>query len=190
MLLSIVLSCSICSFGQQKEEINLLQADSTWGKEMIQMPFWFAPEINYSGHEDIRFAKGWEKIDSTGFWTYAFAWDINLKTKPTAPFFEEKLKLYFDGLMKVVNEDTLFTIPKTKASFIEITQKKGMTTYTGTVETYDAFITKKMITLNVTIESSYRKKTKTYIPLFRCSPKDFKHEAWEMLNEVKLRSNY
>ena len=119
IIISILLNCSIYSFGQQKEEINLIQADSTWSKEIIQIPFWFAPEINFNGHEDIRFAKGWEKIDSTGFWTYVFAWEINLKTKPTTKFFEDNLKRYFDGLMKVVNEDTLLTIPKTKTSFIE-----------------------------------------------------------------------
>ncbi len=188
-IISILLSCSVYSFGQQKEEINLLQADSTWGKEIIQIPFWFATEINYSGHEDIRFAKGWADIHSAGFWTYVFAWDINLKTKPTSNFFEDNLKLYFDGLMKVVNEDTLLTIPKTKASFIEKEQKKEMTTFTGTIEIYDAFTTKKMITLHVTIENYYCKKTKTYLPLFRFSPKDFKHKAWEMLNQVTLRDN-
>jgi hypothetical protein len=117
-VVSILLSFSIVAFGQQKEEISLIQADSTWGREIIQLPFWFAPEINYTGHEDIRFAKGWEDINSVGFWTYVFAWDINLKTNPTAQFFEDNFKLYFDGLMKVVNEDTLLTIPKTKASFI------------------------------------------------------------------------
>jgi hypothetical protein len=187
IVISILFSFSIHSFGQKKEEINLIQADSTWGKEIIQIPFWFAPEINYIGHEDIRFAKGWEKIDSSGFWTYVFAWDMNLKTKPTTKFFEDNLKLYFDGLMKVVNEDSLLIIPKTKAIFIEKEHKKGITTFTGTVETYDAFTTKKMILLNVTIECYYCKKTKTFIPLFRFSPKDFNHEAWEMLNQVTLR---
>jgi|JI6StandDraft_1071083.scaffolds.fasta_scaffold07740_5 hypothetical protein len=189
IIISILLNCSIYSFGQQKEEINLIQADSTWSKEIIQIPFWFAPEINFNGHEDIRFAKGWEKIDSTGFWTYVFAWEINLKTKPTTKFFEDNLKLYFDGLMKVVNEDTLLIIPKTKALFIRKEQKKEITTFTGILEIYDAFTTKKMIKLNVTIESYYCKKTKTFIPLFRFSPKDFKHEAWEMLNQVTLRPN-
>ena len=189
IIISILLNCSIYSFGQQKEEINLIQADSTWSKEIIQIPFWFAPEINFNGHEDIRFAKGWEKIDSTGFWTYVFAWEINLKTKPTTKFFEDNLKLYFDGLMKVVNEDTLLIIPKTKALFIRKEQKKEITTFTGILEIYDAFTTKKMIKLNVTIESYYCKKTKTFIPLFRFSPKDFKHEAWEMLNQVTHRPN-
>jgi hypothetical protein len=64
IIISLLLSCSFYSFGQQKEEINLLLADSTWGKEIIQIPFWFAPEINYKGHEDIRFAKGWADINS------------------------------------------------------------------------------------------------------------------------------
>lgn len=189
IIISILLNCSIYSFGQQKEEINLIQADSTWSKEIIQIPFWFAPEINFNGHEDIRFAKGWEKIDSSGFWTLAFAWHINIKTKPTSKFFEDNLKFYFDGLMKVVNEDTLLTIPKTKALFIEKAQKKEITTFTGTLETYDAFTTKKMITLNVTIESYYCKETKTFIPLFRFSPKDFNHKAWETLNKVTLCAN-
>jgi hypothetical protein len=172
--------------GQQKEEVNLIQADSSWGKEIIQIPFWFAPEINYHGHEDIRFAKGWADINSTGFWTYVFAWDINLKTMPTTIFFEDNLKHYFDGLMKVVNEDTLLTIPKTKTSFIEKEQNKEMTTFIGILEIYDAFSTKKMISLNVTVEIYYCEKTKTYIPLFRFSPKDFKHEAWKMLNQITL----
>lgn len=189
IIISILLNCSIYSFGQQKEEINLIQADSTWGKEIIQIPFWFAQEIKFNGHEDIRFAKGWEKIDSTGFWTYVFAWDINLNTKPTTKFFEDNLKLYFDGLMKVVNEDTLLIIPKTKALFIEKERKKEITTFTGILEIYDAFTTKKMIKLNVTIESYYCKKTKTFIPLFRFSPKDFNHEAWKMLNQVRLLPN-
>jgi hypothetical protein len=189
IIISILLNCSIFTFGQKNEEVNLIQVDSTWGKEIIQVPFWFAPEINYKGFEDIRFAKGWEKINSPGFWTLVFAWDINLKTKPTTKFFEDNLELYFDGLMKVVNEDSLLIIPKTKVLFKKERQINGITTFTGTVETYDAFTTKKMITLNATIESYYCKKTKTYIPLFRFSPRDFKHKSWDMLNQAKLSAN-
>lgn len=187
--ISILLCCSLFAFSQKHEEINLIQVDSTWGKEIIQVPFWFAPNINYKGYEDIRFAKDWEKINSPGFWTLIFAWDINLKTKPTTKFFENTLKLYFDGLMKVVNEDTELTISKTKAFFLEKETKKEITTFTGTVETYDAFTTKKRITLNVRIESYYCKETNTFIPLFRLSPRNFNHKAWKMLKQAKLSSN-
>ncbi len=189
IIISILLNFSISTFAQKNEEVNLIQVDSTWGKEIIQVPFWFAPEINYKGYEDIRFAKGWEEINSSGFWTLVFAWNINLKAKPTTKFFEDNLKLYFDGLMKVVNEDSLLTIPKTKTFIKKEKQKKGIVTFTGTVETYDAFTTKKIIALNVTIESYYCKITKTYIPLFKFSPRDYKHKSWDMLNQAKLSAN-
>ena len=189
IIISILLNCSLSTFGQKNEEVNLIQADSTWGKEIIKMPFWFAPKINYKGYEDIRFAKGWEEIDSSGFWTLVFAWDINLKAKPTTKFFEDNLKLYFDGLMKVVNEDSLLIIPKTKVFFKEEKQKNGITTFTGTLETYDAFTTKKMILLNVTIESYYCKKTKKHVPFFKFSPKEFNHKIWNSLKNVRLQTN-
>lgn len=189
ILFLVLLCCSISISGQKNKEVNLIQADNTWGQEIIKIPFWFAPEINYKGNEDIRFAKGWEDQKSDGFWTLAFAWDINLITKPTSKFFEDNLKLYYDGLMKVVNEDTKLTVPKTKARFLENKSKKEVISFTGTVETYDAFTTKKMITLNVTIENHYCKKTKKYIPLLRFSPKDFTHDIWTQLKNLTLQTN-
>lgn len=179
----------LSGFSQHKEDINLINIDSTWGKEIIKVPFWFAPKIKYQGFEDIRFAKGWENTNSNGFWTLVFAWDINLKTKPTEQFFEENIKLYFDGLMKVVNEDEKLKIPETQANFKKTNSKKGTEYYKGIVTTYDAFTTKKMIVLNVTIESYYCKKRKKHIPLFRFSPRDYHHKAWEMLEQAKLQTN-
>lgn len=186
LLLFSLLLVSVFTFGQ-KQEVNLVQ--STWGKEIIKLPFWFAPEINYEGYEDIRFAEGWEIKNLPGFWATAFAWDANLKTKLTAKFFEDNIKLYFDGLMKVVNEDEKVTIPKTKALFSENKTKNGITTFTGTIETYDAFTTKKMIKLNAIIESYYCKKRNKYIPLFKLSPKDFTHEIWKELKSINLQKN-
>jgi len=179
--------CSFLTVGQKKEDVNLIQADSTWGKEIIKVPFWFAPKINYKGFEDIRFAKGWENVESAGFWALVFAWDINLKTKPTSTYFEDNMKLYFDGLMKVVNDKKEFIIPKTKALFLEKKDKNETTVFVGTVETYDAFTTKKMIQLNVTIESYYCATSKRYIPIFKFSPKNFTHTIWKELYSIQLQ---
>jgi hypothetical protein len=117
-----------------------------------------------------------------------FAWDINLKTKPTAKFFEDNLKLYYDGLMKVVNENETIIIPKTEALFAEGKSKNGRTNFTGILKTYDAFTTKKIINLYVKIKSYYCEKTNTYIPLFKFSPKEFNHKFWESLNEIELNN--
>ncbi len=186
IIISILLSYSLNIFGQGHKEINLIKVDSTWGKEIIQVPFWFAPEIDYKGHEDIRFAKGWEDINSSGFWTLVFAWDINLNTKPTTNFFEDSIKLYFDGLMKVVNDNKTLIIPKTIVKLIENKKNSEKITFTGTVETYDAFTTKKMIALNVTIESYYCEKIDKYVPFFKISPRNFNHKIWKELNGIYL----
>ena len=144
IIVFVLFFCSSIILNAQKNTyINLIEANITWGKEIIKVPFWFAPEIEFKGVEDIRFASGWENIDSDGFWTLAFAWDINLEKKPDAAFFEDSLKLYLDGLMKVVNEDSTLVLPKTQVSLIEIKTEDDSTTFNGTVEVYDAFTTKK-----------------------------------------------
>jgi hypothetical protein len=71
LLCLLFLSFSLFSFCQKEEKIELI--DSNWAQEIIKIPFWFAPEINYNGVEDIRFAKGWEDIKSDGFWALVFA---------------------------------------------------------------------------------------------------------------------
>jgi hypothetical protein len=186
LLLFALLFASTFTFGQ-KQEVDLIQ--SSWGKEIIKLPFWFAPQIDYEGYEDIRFAKGWEDKENASFWATAFAWDANLETKLTSKFFEDNIKLYFDGLMKVVNEDSELTIPKTKVSLLENKTKKGIVIFIGTIEVYDAFTTKKMIKLNAIIESHYCKKRNKYVPLFKLSPKDFTHEIWKELKSIKLQKN-
>lgn len=91
--------------------------------------------------------------------------------------------------MKVVNEDETISIPKTEALFIDDKSKNGTINFTGIVKTYDAFTTKKVISLYVTIETYYCKKKKEYIPLFKFSPKEFKDKSWENLNKIKLQAN-
>jgi hypothetical protein len=112
---------------------------------------------------------------------------MNLKTKPTTTFFEENLKLYFDGLMKVVNEEKKGNIPKTKVLFSE---NKDTNSFIGTLKTFDAFTTKKMIELNVIIEVSYCKESKQYVPLYKMSPRNYSHVIWGKLKNIKLKEEF
>lgn len=116
-----------------------------------------------------------------------FAWDINLEDEPKSKFFERNLKLYFDGLMKVVNEDTTITVPDSKIALKKT--KNSIPTYTGTIETYDAFITKEMIRLNVEIQVYFCEPKNQYIPFCKMSPRDFNHKAWEIMHETSLSYN-
>ncbi len=173
----------------KKKDLDLLETDSTWGKEIFHFPLSFAPEINFEGFEDARFPPGWGKIESNEFWSYTFAWSINLNKEPTTSELEVNLQMYFDGLMNVVNKDKEVAIPKTSAIFHEKEKIGNNASFVGVVHIYDAFKTKKTITLNVSVEKNFCEQKNKSIILFRFSPKEFGDDIWQKLNKVKLRAN-
>jgi hypothetical protein len=177
----IMLYHVLISFGQEQEDLFFLETNSTWRKEIFQFPLGFAPDIPYEGIEDARFPEGWEDSTSTNFWSYAFAWNIAGTKEIPESELEHNLKMYFDGLMGTQHTMTLMV--KREAGY-------SATKYVGKVLTYDAFFTKKQLVLNVLIDKfSYDNKTKSVI-LLRFSPKEFKHDVWHMLEEVKLPANF
>ncbi|MET2984168.1 serine hydrolase domain-containing protein [Aureibaculum conchae] len=171
----------------EKTNLNLLEIDSTWGQETFIFPIHFAPEINYEGFEDIRFAPGWAKKDSTDFWTYVFAWSVKADSAISGNEMETNLKLYFDGLMKVVNKDEDKIIPKTLIKLHKKEDSNNRTIYTGDLTIYDAFTTQKPMILNVYVENYYLEKKKKAVVLFKFSPKAFEHDIWNKVKEVKIR---
>lgn len=177
----IALSFTITTHSQEVKNISLLDADESWGKEIIEVPFWFAPQIKHKGFEDIRFAPGWEDTTAQGFWALAFAWDIDLYNKPDVNFFEESLKLYLDGLMKVVVDNDSISFPKAKVNL-----QTSLDTIVGRIDVYDAFTTNKVVKLNVRIEVFHCSSSDRYTPLFKMSPCGLGESIWSQLKEIRL----
>ena len=186
IVLSIFLICSAFTFGQN-EEFNLIKLDSTWGQEVLRFP---ARNMDYIGVGDIRFPpKGWINPEHTFFWSYTYAWSINVNRKIPTTELEIDLVKYFNSLNKVdVNDKTDKRIAT--ATIIKKKRKKTTTFFEGKVATFDRFATNKRFVLNVKIESNYCKKTKKTVLLFTFSPKDFKHEVWETLDTIKLNKTF
>jgi len=186
ILFIIVLFCTIFSFGQ-KNEFNLIKLDSTWGQEVLRFP---ARSMNYIGVGEVRFPpKGWIHPEHIFFWSYTYAWSINVNRKVEAKELATDLEKYFNSLNKVdVNDKT----DKRKATAIITKRKRKKTTtfFEGKVDTYDRFATNKRFVLNVKIESHFCKKTQKTVILFTFSPKGFKDEVWETLNNIKLQDNF
>ena len=182
----IALLHSVVLFSQEHEDLYILEADSTWLKEVIKFPLGFAQEINYEGYEDLRFAKYWSKPEGSEFFTYVFVWNINLVEAPSVEMIETNMKLYYDGLMKAVNKDKDFDVPKTVVAFDQLENDSKLPKFRGIMKVYDSFFTKKIINLNVTVETIYCKEQKKYVLLFRVSTLDFKDAVWNKLNTVKL----
>ena len=164
---------------------DILDADPSWGKEIFSFPLNFARDIEFKGNEDARFAKGWRDENGPNFWTYAFAWNINLTSELTNQQLEGYMRSYYDGLMASVNREKGFVLPATTATF----KKTNDNTFTGQVITYDAFTTKKPLTLNFLVKQTICPTNNNSIVLFLISPQDFDKDVWTQLEKIKIREN-
>jgi hypothetical protein len=185
LVLIISLLFTFFAFGQ-KNEFNLIALDSTWGQEVLRFP---ARSMDYTGVGEVRFPpKGWIQPEHKNFWSYTYAWSINVNRKITEKELALDLVKYFNSLNKIEMDDRKNN-RYSSATITKAERKNSITSFTGKVKIFDRFATNKQITLNVKIESHYCKKKKRTVILFKFSPKEFKHKTWEMLEKVKLHTN-
>src|SRR5215210_3056720 len=62
-----------------------------WTIERFLIPIAFAPQIQYKGVEDIRFAPGWANVKSEEYWSYAFLWWLDGSPETNSQIIEENL---------------------------------------------------------------------------------------------------
>ncbi|MEQ6122982.1 hypothetical protein AAON49_02125 [Pseudotenacibaculum sp. MALMAid0570] len=185
-VITFALLCFSVSIYGQKSELNLIKLDSTWGQEVLRFP---ARSMNYIGVGEVRFPpKGWIKPEHDFFWSYTYAWSINVDREIPEKELELDLVKYFNSLNRVDMNNTTDS-RYTSAKVTKIKKKKSNTYFKAEVEIYDRFATKKQLTLNVRIKSHYCKKEKKTLLLFKFSPKDFSHKVWKTLNEITLYSH-
>lgn len=187
LVIITLFAISFMGFAQEKEEVNLLTSDASWGKEIIQMPIHFAPEIPYAGVEELRFSPDWSKQDRDGYWTYAFVWDVDLNKKLTATDVETDLQYYFDGLMAGVNKDKGKILPKTIALILKKEDSNNTNEFVGKLQIYNSFHTRDIMILYCKVKQYYCAQQKKSVVMFRFSPKKFTHSIWQQLETVQLR---
>ena len=164
---------------------DLLKTSDTWGKELFSIPLHFAKDIKLKGFEDARFPKGWNDTTSPNFWTYAFAWKVNINNELTIMQVEDYIKKYYDGLLEGVNKEKDLVLPKTT---VEIAINNSGN-FIGKATIYDTFITRKPLVLNFDIEQVLCENNSKSIIVFRISPKSFNHEVWKVLKKIKVLKN-
>lgn len=173
---------TVLAFGQ-KNEFNLIKLDSTWGQEALRFP---ARNMNYIGVGEVRFPpKGWIQPEHKNFWSYMYAWSINVNREIPEKELALDLVKYFNSLNNVDMND-IKNKQYTSAYISKIERVNSTTFFNGKVKIFDRFATNKQITLNVKIESHYCIKEKRTVLLFKFSPKEFNLKTWEMLEKIKL----
>ncbi len=179
-ILLFFLSCNL-----QKNSKNPLLAPDNWRSEIIEFPLEFAPSLSYSGTEYIQFAPGWGKKNAEDYFSYVLLWKINQDPKLSSKKLEVEMETYFDGLMEAVSKsdsNAVKNIPKPKAFF----EKVNDSVYAGKILTQDAFITKKEVSLNTIVNTSYCNEQKQYLVLFKVSPQKPEHPIWKKMEKVLI----
>ncbi|MCC1485075.1 hypothetical protein [Winogradskyella immobilis] len=185
-ILTIIVCFSFCTTVNAQKEASLLNSPNDWRAETLNLPLSFAPELDYEGIEYVRFAKGWGNAASEEFWTYKFAWYLDVDPKLTTERLNKELKLYFDGLLNAVGKGkglSKETIIPAKAT---IAYNKESASYLGNVTIFDVFFKEALQTLNVKITSSYCDITKKHIVYFEFSPQPYQHKLWETMNNITI----
>lgn len=165
-----------------------LTAPEGWEGETIGLPPGFALDMKLKGSEQIRFAPGMMKPDSTSFFSYAFVFELEPKPELTEAVVKEEFLKYYRGLCKAVLKDKLKDLDPSKFTLklerVKSDVKQDMPArYTGTLDWVEPFATKKPQKLNLEIQT-WAKSGRNYI--FACvSPQAHDAAIWKQLHAIR-----
>ena len=166
-------------------------APESWRKEVVTFPLSFAPELDYEGHGDVRFAPGMFTTGAEDFWTYSFVWWLPLDTEITPDRLSVDMNAYFSGLANLIMKSREQEVPDHKAfAHFQMSDNPHASgsrnmALEGRVETLDAFATQKPVALNAKVELIPCLAQDRIALIFGFSPQPFSHENWNTLNQIK-----
>lgn len=172
--------------GHQWEAPYSLPIPNDWTIERFLIPISFAPQITYTGVEDIRFTPGWGNSKSDAYWSYAFLWYLDGKIKTNARMIGHHLKDYYTGLIAVnapnIPSDQLIPVI---TSFKAVKKEPGdLKTYAGTIEMLD-YMAQQPLVLHCKVHLKSCGEDKTFI-FFELSPQPFSQNVWRSLDKLWL----
>ncbi len=165
-----------------------------WGKEKIDLPPTFAPDMAWKGVEELRFAPGMFKADAADFFSYALLFWLSDDQKTDTKTMEKELLAYYRGLAKAVSESKKQKIDASEFT-LTIKDAKDKTGKRADGETYSAFVgelkwvepfaTGKAQTLRIEIHTWRCEKHKRNCVFICASPQPETAEVWKKLREIR-----
>jgi hypothetical protein len=158
-----------------------------WGVERFPLPPDFAPQMNFKGVEDLRFAPGWGDSTSVGYWSYTYLWWLDGNPMIDATSLQANLKAYYTGL--IGRNITRRKIPANKLAPTHVTIKKikaaegDVETYSGSIQMLD-YMTQRPIILHTLIHVKHcelQKQTPVFVEI---SPKPLAHSIWRQFFKI------
>lgn len=157
-----------------------------WRTETIPFPLGFAPELDYTGLEELRFAPGMFSAGAEDYWTYAFVWWIPIDTDPGIERLQTDLEAYFFGLTRVVARGNGFDPGNpTYEARLNAVDESESGRLRGRVLTFDAFAARKPVELNARIENVRCEEQGRRALIFLLSPQSEGHAVWRSLETIR-----
>ncbi len=189
-LLVLVLLASAAGPASGQEPGTLpftLPTPEGWRTETLPFPLSFAPELEYTGLEELRFSPGMFDAESEQFWTYAFVWWIPLGTELKPAKLAADLEAYFRGLARAVAASQEFDpgelTVSARAEALPSADAAGP--FHLEVEAYDAFVTRGPVRLGGRVEVVRCSAQQRQAVVFEFSPQPESHGVWSTLGSIR-----
>jgi hypothetical protein len=183
----LLVSVTTVVFGQETKP-ELLKQPANWEFERFSLPPAFAPEITYKGFEELRFAPGMFKKDSSDYFSYSFIASIDSVRNITLKEIRDYLLHYYKGLSAQVAKDNKLTIDTSKVTVTIINKKPPLAAeviYYYIVNTFGVFADGAPVKLNMEVKVMKDiGQDKLYL-LFITSPQPKTSVVWKELYQVQ-----
>ncbi len=165
-------------------DLFLFETPKNWKKERIPFPLGFAPEVNYPGFEELRFAPGMFDVKSDTYFSYAFLFWAKGKVNWDKKLIQKDLHNYYRGLCKVVAKDKKMDLDLSKIKIVVTPVKENKTKskerkYKAVLDWYDPFVTGKPLTLYFDIRVGYCTQNEHSYLISMVSPQTLEKEIWK-----------
>jgi hypothetical protein len=162
------------------------------GKRAFHLAPEFAPDLKWTGEEELRLHPGWADPKSVGHFSYVYLWWLEGSVAVNPVVLKENFQIYFSGLVNrfvKIRHITADKLVQTKAVVSKVATAKGdKQTYKGVIHMLD-FFTTKATDLYVDIhllDVAIQGKTAIRVNI---SPMQRGSEIWKELAGVKIEIN-
>jgi pimeloyl-ACP methyl ester carboxylesterase len=164
------------------------EAPSGWTNELILFPMDFAPDLNYRGFEDLRFAPGWGDPGSSEKWAYTLLWWLDDSYKFDETILQKNLESYYTGLTKrraLADKLDMRLVAPAKAIVKQTKTEEGdAQTFVASVSIFDSQVTRKPATLYFRIHLRNCAYAGRNIVLIEVAGKDYNSPVWRSLDKI------
>ena len=168
----------------QQATPQLLKEPAGWAFERFALPPVFAPRFPYKGAEELRFSPGMFNKDSTNYFTYAFAAQLDSTTTVSQNDVRNYLLDYFRGLCSSTAKDRKLVIDTTK---ITVSLERKKTTpdneiiYNTLLNVFGVFADGAPVKLNAEVKVLMNTTAKKTYLIFIASPREKTDDVWKDL---------